>query len=191
MKVPFLFTLLLLGTPALAQTDSVGTRIYRRGYHNVTEAGLLLGHVNVGGTRLANRANFTLSSFNGYRLGRALAAGLTVGADWYTTRILIPISVGLRGDLTRGKRTALTYALDAGRGMTWAMSREGFSDLYGGLHLNPMLGIRFRGRSGTDFVWSFGYKHQYVRSEVATDFGAKTVTENRYNRFVVRAGVSF
>jgi hypothetical protein len=183
--------LLLAGTLAQAQEGPVGTRLYRRGYHNITEAGLLLGHVNVGGNRLTSRTAVTLSSFNGYRLRQALAVGLTVGADWYATRILLPVSLGLRGDLTRGKRTALTYSLDAGKGLTWAMSRDGFSDLRGGLHLNPMLGIRLRSRNGTDFVWSAGYKHQYVQTELATGFGEKVVHDYRYNRFVFRAGMSF
>ncbi len=165
---------------------------FRKGFLNHTEIGTLLGGVaapNQPGV-VFNRSSFTASSFNGYRFARGLAVGVTVGVDWFARNAMLPVSLGLRGELGR-RRVSPFYAFDAGYGLTWLARSEG-AKMEGGLHLNPALGLRFALNGGAALTWSLGYKHQRVSSLVegpAVDYSVRQ--DYRYNRLALKVGMTF
>lgn len=185
MKKAIVWLALLTATAAQAQPDST-FRWQHRGYINHTEMGMLLGHVSTP----ASRANFTFTSFNGYRLHRSLAIGLTVGLDWYSTRLVTPISLGLRGDMGAARRVVPFYALDLGYGSMALMPKGLLSSLRGSYTFNPAIGLRLRNRYNNAFTWSVGFKKQEVSSRIELGSGQYIFQQHHYNRLTVRMGMS-
>ena len=164
----------------------------RKGYVNHTELGTLLGAVAAPFQPdvTYTRSSFTASSFNGYRFRRGLAVGATVGVDWYARNAVVPLSLGLRGDLARG-RVSPFYAFDAGYAVV-SLAKGKDVDFDGGLHLNPALGLRFALNSGAALTWSIGYKYLRARTVFENASGPNRI-ENRYdyNRLALKVGMSF
>lgn len=189
-----LILLLLTGCPfdICAQSPTRTAPLpWRRGFLNHTEIGTLLGGVvapNQPGV-VYSRSSFTASSFNGYRFARWLAVGATVGVDWFARNAMLPVSLGLRGDLGK-RRVSPFYAFDAGYGLTWLAQRDG-AKLTGGLHLNPALGLRIALNGGGALTWSLGYKHQRVRSLVEGPNDYSVRQDYRYNRLALKVGMTF
>ncbi len=187
----FLLFLLLTGRAfdGFGQTPAPRSLPFHKGFFNQTEVGVLLGTVSLpyGGGNVS-RASFTASSFNGYRFGRGLALGATVGVDWYASQAMLPLSMGLRGDLGKGAVSPF-YALDAGYGL-W-LNRPADVNAKGGLHLNPALGLRIATGNGTALSWSIGYKFQRASTlmEGANEYSVRQ--DYRYNRLVLKMGISF
>jgi len=164
----------------------------RKGYVNHTELGTLLGAVKAPfqSNEVYTRSSFTASSFNGYRFRRGLAVGATVGVDWYARNAVVPLSLGLRGDVARS-RVSPFYALDAGYAVASLAKGEGVN-FDGGLHLNPAIGLRFALNGGAALTWSIGYKYQRARTvfENANGF-SRTENVYNYNRLALKVGMSF
>lgn len=164
----------------------------RRGYVNHTELGTLLGSVAVPfqPNDVYTRSSFTASSFNGYRFARGLAVGATVGVDWYARNAVVPLSLGLRGDMARS-RISPFYAFDAGYAVA-SLAKGNDVDFDGGLHLNPALGLRFGLNSGAALTWSIGYKYQQARTILENPTGfSRTENGYKYNRLALKVGMSF
>lgn len=164
----------------------------RKGYVNHTELGTLLGAVNVPfqSNEVYTRSSFTASSFNGYRFARGLAVGATVGVDWYARNAVVPLSLGLRGDLARSRASPF-YALDAGYAVA-SLAKGDDVDFDGGLHLNPALGLRFTLNGGAALTWSIGYKYQRARTILENPNGfSRTENVYNYNRLALKVGMSF
>ena len=175
----------LLPLAGTAQTPA------KRGFTSQIEMGVLLGQVSTDNNAPSSRTSFTASLFNGYRIFPALAAGITVGADWYRTKTVIPLSVGLRGDFLRNAKVTPFYAIDVGKGMTWFMRDKTLTEQRGGWHINPALGIRIATGGRSSITWSIGYKYQelYGRRDLSMD--EYIATDYHYNRMSLRMGMSF
>lgn len=194
-----LLCLLLTGRPfdICAQTPSTPVKSRqavptRKGYVNHTELGTLLGAVRVPfqPNDTYTRSSFTANSFNGYRFSGGLSVGATVGVDWYARNAVVPLSLGLRGDMARS-RVSPFYALDAGYAVV-SLAKGNDVDFDGGLHLNPALGLRFALNDGAALTWSVGYKYLRART-VFENATALSRTENvyNYNRLALKVGMSF
>ena len=130
-------------------------------YVNHTELGPLLGKIN----DTDRRVNFSLQSFNGIRIHPSHSLGFLVGLDSYPGFVLMPLAVGWRGVLDRGKRTSLYTALDIGYGsaLLEKRQRDNFWESWyeGGLLISPAVGIQRKSKSRRHaFTWSIGFKHQ-------------------------------
>ncbi|MBC7891806.1 MAG: hypothetical protein H7Y12_06305, partial [Sphingobacteriaceae bacterium] len=95
---------------------------------------------------------------------------------------------GLRGDLGKG-RVSPFYALDAGYGL-W-LNRPADVNAKGGLHLNPALGFRIATGNGTALSWSIGYKFQRASTLLEGTNEYSVRQDYRYNRLVLKMGISF
>ncbi len=163
----------------------------QRGYTNDTQMGVLLGQVSPNNSSPMSKTSFTASTFNGYRLTHALAAGLTVGLDSYKGNLILPISLGFRGDWLKNKKVTPYYSLDVGKGMTWLAKDTNLDYKKSGLHLNPALGLRFATHNGTAITWSVGYKRQILSSGQEFNEQEGVYYDYAYNRISIRMGISF
>ncbi len=176
---------ILLSSSVYAQVNQ------RRGYTNHTEMGILLGRVAFNNQPAISKASFSALTFNGYRFIPALAVGLTLGVDAYRTQMIVPLSLGLRGDFLKNQKVTPFYALDVGKGMTGLIKNNTLSYKRGGLHLNPALGLRFATGGGSSLSWSVGYKRQLLSSGIENGYGEGLYYDYAYNRFSMRMGMSF
>ncbi|MCY7350833.1 MAG: hypothetical protein LH606_09205 [Cytophagaceae bacterium] len=196
MKKILFFALLSSPLLSLAQDRLPRQLTVKKGFYNHTELGTLLGRVAYPFDRsvVYSRSSFTANTFNGYRFSRGLIVGATVGVDWYARNAIIPVSVGLRGDMSRG-RVSPHYALDVGYGLARLTRRPEIVgadvNLSGGLHVNPALGVRIATGNDTALILSIGYKYQYA--DVLTQFNAGNTIRNvyNYNRLALKVGMSF
>lgn len=193
-----LFVLLALASvPTLAQEAA-----FKKHYLNYTEVGVMLGRIKYdpyggqwgssGQDISQNRTNLTLQLFNGVQYTPRLGVGVITGLDWYASALVNPVGLGLRYDLM-GKSSARLYAsADAGYGFTWFHQNSDGFDTRGGLMLNPGLGLRIGKPNGAAFTLGFSYKYQNVSVDKPLLFDQTSrVEERRYNRLLVRLGVSF
>ena len=168
---------------------------YTPRYTNHTEAGGLFGRVkygNFGSDVSESKQSLTIQSFNGFQLNPRLAAGITVGMDWYKAALINPISVGVRYDLTKGKSARLFGILDAGYGFAWFHQDNDGYKTKGGLMLNPGIGMRYGKIGGTNFTMVFSYKRQVADIDEPLLWNQVERHENRvYNRLAIRIGMSF
>jgi hypothetical protein len=160
---------------------------YTTGYLNMTEGGLSVGN---GYRQNAGRnVDITLQTFNGYQFASYLALGLTAGVDGYSGITLMPLGLGLRGDLVKS-RVRPYYSLDAGYALDWIHNPRLAGNRQGGIFWSPGLGIKFNSRKTHAFLMSLAYRHQ--RSTLENDFGNGTsITENKFKRVLFRIGFSF
>ncbi|MDQ1087069.1 MULTISPECIES: hypothetical protein [unclassified Siphonobacter] len=185
MKSTLLLAMLCLSGFCYGQVNQ------KKGYTNTSEMGVLLGQVGPNNSSPVSKTSFTASSFNGYRLMHWLAAGITVGLDSYKGNLMVPISLGLRGDILKNKTVTPFYALDIGKGMTWLARDPSLDFKRGGLHLNPAIGLRFATNSGTAITWSVGYKRQILESGRYFGEDQGTYYDYAYNRISIKMGMSF
>lgn len=126
-----LLLLLLSSLPGYGQQAS---------YVNHTELGPLLGKMN----DTDRRVNFSIQSFNGIRIRPNLSVGFLIGMDSYPGFVLMPMAMGWRGVLDKGKRTSLYASLDVGYGsaILEEKQRENFLESWyeGGLMFSPAIG---------------------------------------------------
>lgn len=167
-------------------------------YTNHTEFGGLFGRVkydfqgNNGQSQVDNRLNLTLQTFNGVMLSKRLAAGVTVGIDWYKTALLNPISAGVRYDLTNQGDVKLFATADAGYGFAWFQDDSDGFGTTGGLMLNPGLGLRMGKQGGTAVTFTMSYKRQEAHITKVPQWNQLERWEDRvYNRLALRLGISF
>lgn len=188
-----ILTGILCGLIAQAQDDTAKNLPIKKGYYNQTELG-----VGLGKSRLynSNSGQITALTFNGYRFTPRLIPGVIVGVDWYSGELVVPIGIGLRGDLLKNQKATPYYGLDVAYGSTWFNHEADNQQVKGGLMLNPMIGFRVHLGNGTALVMSTGYKYQ--RTSITQDYGEITgwgtqyvQTVKNYNRFIMRIGVSF
>lgn len=173
-------------------------------YTNQTEIGFLAGEP--GGP---SRAVFTVQTFNGLALTGGLAGGITAGVDVYPELILLPLSLGVRGDIFQAGVSPF-YGIDVGYGFDWLENESEFNRYSGGLMLNPAVGVRIGTKSRSALLFSVGYKYQragyyraapflptspvlwYTASEVLPPGVASVRNEEyRFNRVSVRMGIRF
>jgi len=173
----FLFLALLLWfNPAFAQNKV---------YINHTEFGPMIGRVKVWDNNFDPRVNFSIQSFNGVRIDKNHALGFLLGLDTYPNFNLVPMAIGWRGFLEKGKRTTPFAGFDIGKGSAILEKREvnewGETWYEGGFLASPQIGLRRNSKKGTHaFTWSLGFKrqHAFFYEGVRDFFGTGTTQAN-------------
>ena len=136
-----------------------------RTFFNQTEIGALFGKVKTDFEGYTTRANFSFQTLNGVWINKYHATGFLVGVDTYPNLTLMPLGLGWRGFLDKGKRHTLFAGMDLGAASTMLEKRvetEWTESWYeGGIFINPNIGIRRKSKKGKHtFAWSLGYKRQ-------------------------------
>lgn len=170
---------------------------FRPVFTNMTEVGVLFGQVRYGtqvAESVAKRTSITAQTFNGVQLRPRLAVGATVGVDWYTAALLMPVCAGVRYDLARPnqKNLRLFTSLDAGWGLAWLNENATGYTTTGGWVFSPGIGFRTGKPTNSNFIMSLSYKRQEANVEKPLYWNELDKYETRvYNRVAVRLGVSF
>lgn len=166
-------------------------------FTNMTEAGALFGQVKYGtqaSESVAKRVTVTAQTFNGVQVRPRLAVGATVGVDWYTAALLMPVCAGVRYDLVRPNQKNLRVftSLDAGWSFAWLNEDATGYKTLGGWVLAPGIGFRIGKTTSSNFIMSLSYKRQEADVEKPLYWNELAKHETRvYNRVAVRLGVSF
>lgn len=157
----------------------------------MVEIGFLYGEKKEGEFKTSTAAP-TVQMFNGYRIGRLLAVGATVGIDIYEHMIVTPLAMGIRGELLNS-RVSPFYSFDAGYAPVF-LSYDNHSSVEqknkGGWMLNPALGLRVKTGNDTAFTFGVGYKTQKTETETAW-IHARQVQKIHYKRMTMRMGFMF
>lgn len=162
------------------------------GYLNMTEVGVLRGKKFTSDWQPAGRANlyFTLQTFNGYQFNQWLGVGLTLGLDPVPGITLLPVALGLRGDLTK-TRIRLYYSLDTGYALDWLSNPDQAANVDGGFLINPALGIKIPLSHTSAFTINAGFKSQRASTTIADLAGNIIRQEYRFKRATIRFGICF
>jgi hypothetical protein len=160
---------------------------FTKGYLHMTEAGLSVG--NSSQWNQGRKEDISLQTFNGYQFASFFALGLTAGVDAYSRVTLLPLGLGLRGDLSK-TRVRPYYALDAGYALDWLHNPRQPGNRQGGIFWSPGLGLKFSSRKTHAFLMSLAYRQQ--ASTVENPFGNGTaITEDKFKRILFRIGLGF
>ncbi|KAA5549267.1 hypothetical protein F0145_01340 [Adhaeribacter rhizoryzae] len=164
---------------------------YTRGYQNITDVGISVGYKSRANdfSDPGRSVDVTLQTFNGYQFMPALAVGLTTAIDTYGSLTLLPVALGIRGDITKTKVRPY-YGLDAGYALDWLSNPHAAVNQDGGFLWSPTLGLKFNSQKTHAFILNLGYRNQKATAE--TRSGNMTITQhNHYQRILFRAGISF
>lgn len=137
--------------------------VYAYPYYYLTSSSYpCLGCSNPTTTKKRNTGSFSFQTFNGWRIKPKTAVGITTGLDAYQGALIMPVAAGVRQIVfDKGPtQSKIQASLDAGIGTTWLNEDEG-QETEGGLMLNPAIGFIFPTRSGSAFLFNFGYKYQH------------------------------
>ena len=193
MKLFIMFVLTSMCFPVYLSAQSTK---FKPRYVNHTEFGGLFGRVKYSyGTtesQVDSKLSVTVQTFNGVRFTNRLAAGLTIGMDWYKTALVNPIAAGVRYDLTTRGPARLFAAMDAGYGITWLHEDADGYTTKGGMMLSPGLGLRYGKPGGSAFTISLAYKRQEVSVDKPALWQQTYRGEERiYNRLALKLGMAF
>lgn len=185
--------LLLATTCSYAQKKAASVR-----FVNHTEFGGLFGRVKYPNPYAGNsdqvdsKTSLTIQTFNGVLIQQKLAAGVTLGMDWYKTALLNPIAGGVRYDFVADKNVKLFGTVDAGYAFTWFHDDPEGADTKGGLMLNPGVGMKVGKPGVAAFTITLTYKRQEAHISKVPLWDQKERYEDRvYNRLALRLGISF
>jgi len=134
-------------------------------FFNQTDFGTSFGQVKTYVEEYNTRVNFSFQTLNGVNINKFHAIGFLVGVDTYPNLTLMPLGLGWRGFLDKGKRHTLFAGMDVGAAsaMLEKRQRDEWNESWydGGLFYNPSVGLRRKSKKGNHaFVWSLGYKRQ-------------------------------
>ena len=142
-------------------------------------------------------ANFTIQTFNGFKVYKNLAVGATVGVDWFSNYQIVPISLGIRvtsGD-SKIKKVKTFVGVDAGYGFMWLNDKMGDNQkISGGLSISPMIGLLIPTGGNANFTLSIGYKHNGFNTKISSRINEPLYineTDYNLNRMAIRLGVNF
>ncbi|GEO05106.1 hypothetical protein AAE02nite_27700 [Adhaeribacter aerolatus] len=164
---------------------------YTQGYQNITEAGMSVGYrptVNAFSDP-GRSVNFTLQTFNGYQFLPALAVGLTTAIDTYGSITLLPVALGIRGDITKTKVRPY-YGFDAGYALDWLSNPNLAANQDGGFVWSPTFGLKFNSHKTHAFILNLGYRNQRATAETRQG-NMLTTQRNHFQRILFRMGISF
>lgn len=185
MKFLYLLTLAFF-TSGLALAQSEEQPVKR--YMGSVELGILSGN-----NKQQDFNNYvaapTVKIYNGYRLHRLLAIGASTGFDFYDNLLIIPLAIGLRGEVLNA-RVSPIYSIDAGHGFSFLSDENGTVKRRGGWMFNPSLGFRVRTGNSTAYTFAAGYKTQKAEIE---SFWGRTLTEQKitFKRLSLQMGFMF
>ena len=160
---------------------------FTTGYLNMTEAGLSVG--NSSAWNSGRHVDISLQTFNGYQFASYFALGLTAGMDAYTGITLLPLGIGLRGDLAKTKNRPY-YSFDAGYALDWLNNPRLSGNRQGGFFWSPGAGMKLSGKTNRAFLISLAYRRQASSLEMPFRNGT-SITENKFKRVLFRMGMSF
>lgn len=131
----------------------------------------------------------TVKIYNGYRLHRLLAIGASTGFDLYDNLLIIPLAIGLRGEVLN-TRISPVYSIDAGYGGSFLSDENGSMKRRGGWMFSPSLGFRVSTGNSTAYTFAAGYKTQ--KAEIENAWGS-TLTEQKitFKRLSLQMGFMF
>lgn len=167
-----------------------------KGYYNVTSVALLLGQGQNGYLPVPS-----LTTINGWQFNKHAYAGLGIGFEYYEWAVM-PIFADARYILKQEKVSPfgaikLGYSFPVEKPTQYDNGYGGINDYYGGIQLNPELGLSIRTSKITSLLLSIGYHFQQLSYEesyynwwennLATE---KKVTTD-YNRISFRIGLMF
>lgn len=204
MKNSLTILLCLISSVCFAQEKTSKLELlFQNKYVNYTEFGGLFGksyqitQSSSYATPVEGRTNFTIQSYNGYKILDKLSAGVTIGVDWYNAIQVIPVSIGIRNTYgkTSTKKVKPYLGVDAGYGFTWLNDDATDNQTAtGGLALSPVIGLLIPTTGQTNFLLSVGYKHnafKTVTTSGTSDYPNITTKEYELNRMAVRLGINF
>ncbi|MGA0560392.1 hypothetical protein ACO2Q8_27255 [Larkinella sp. VNQ87] len=167
-------------------------------FTNMTEFGMSFGQVRYNVTNftenVSKRQTITAQTFNGVQLRPKLAVGGTVGVDWYTSALLMPVCAGVRYDLAQpGKKNLRVFtSLDTGYGFAWLNEDPTGYETRGGWVISPGIGFRIGRPQNANFILSLSYKRQEAEADKPLGWNEIYKFESRvYNRVALRIGLSF
>ena len=139
-----------------------------QGYVNILELtwgrDILHNHSNaaLNGNAHANpQLSIGIQDINGYRFNRHLSAGIGFGLHVYPGLFYLPIFADFR---IRFNKEGITPFFSADIGYSFSQMEvwgfESTKDYYGGLLLNPAMGIKFPIKTMVAFIMSIGYRYQ-------------------------------
>ena len=185
MKHLYLLTLFLFTSGlALAQTEEQPIKRYM----GAVDLGYLYGNNKDRDTKNYVAAP-TVEIFNGFRLHRLLAIGVTTGFDFYNNLQIMPFALGVRGEILNSRISPI-YSIDAGYGSAFLSHESENEKKKGGWMFNPALGFRVRSGNSSAYTFAAGYKTQ--QAETVSSWGS-TVTEQKINfkRLSLQLGFMF
>lgn len=138
---------------------------------------------------VSRSVDVSLQTFNGYQFFPALTLGLTTAIDTYGQITLLPVALGIRGDITKTKVRPY-YGLDAGYALDWLNNPNLAGNYKGGFLWSPTFGLKFNSQKTHAFLINLGYRNQ--RASFVIQNGSTTTTQNNhYQRVLFRIGMSF
>ncbi|MGV3502294.1 MAG: hypothetical protein ACO1O1_01190 [Adhaeribacter sp.] len=159
---------------------------YTTGYLHMSEVALSLGNSSEANQK--RRVDFSAHTFNGYQFASYLATGLTVGVDGYDGVTLLPLGLGLRGDLTKTP-TRPFYSLDGGYSLDWLDNPMRVGNRQGGYFWSGGLGLKFQSKKNHAFTLGLAFRRQ--ATAVKNPFlNGTSVTDYTFNRILFRLGLS-
>lgn len=161
------------------------------GFINYTEIGVMSGRSSPANSAMPGfyHNSITLQTFNGHQFSPAFQLGVTTGIEWHASIALLPISLGVKGDLWR-RKVSPYYSFDVGYGFNWLNENNTNQRVNGGMMWHPGVGIKVLSSKGTAWVISLGYKSQ--RASTWVNWGWQRVEEQiHYKRLAIRMGLSF
>ena len=160
---------------------------YTQGYLNITELGVSVGNSSQANT--SRKKDITIHTFNGYQFKPTFALGLTTGVDSYSNITLLPIGLGISGDIRKTKVRPF-YGFDAGYALNWLNNPNRTGNLQGGFYWSPLLGLKFNSNKIHAYTFHIGYKNQHTT--ITWQDGMFYYNEkNVYKRVLFRIGLSF
>ena len=160
----------------------------KKGYINITE-------INYNpGTGSTNTGNYTIGfkTVNGYQLNEHLSLGIGLGIDGNKNQTLLPITADIRGTILKG---VVSPVINMNVGYSLLLNAKNnniYSELKGGLVINPSFGIKTYISQNVAFLFNIGYKMQWQTLEYNDAYyGPEPSITTLYPFLTFNAGFSF
>ena len=166
-------------------------KIKQKGFYNITDFGIACGR-----TTRQNVYSPGFITINGYRFKNGISIGAGAGAE--VMEILsAPLFAEFRYDLLKKNPLSPFASFQAGYSFPLQNNYGNYANhYYGGIMLNPEIGIRNYFSNGSAIVLTIGFRHQELKSErkmywLYQENIGNTETITRFNRIVLRFGFLF
>jgi hypothetical protein len=160
---------------------------FTTGFVHMTQVGLAVG--NAAGAGQDRQEDITLQTFHGYQFASWFALGLSAGVDAYSRVTLLPLGLGLRGDLLKTRNRPF-YSFDAGYALDWLHNPQLEGNRRGGFFWSPGAGMKFNSKQNHAFLLSLAYRQQASSLEMPFSNGT-SISESKFKRVLFRVGFSF
>lgn len=168
----------------------------QKGFLSINEIGVMVTNESAlyAGT---NAQALSFHSFNAYQVVPSFAFGLGLGVDSYPDRLIMPLTVGISGNILKKNITPF-YKILVGHGYNLSKNLSnnnnwGGTDInfQGGLVVNPSVGLKVYIADSKAFILQLGYKHQESFIEQTVRGGSNFRQEVTFQRLIFSLGFSF